>query len=169
MCRFRSQCSSQYCEGCTFYPCDPCDFQGSFAFEPEKIPHELLEIMSHDPNIVQPNGCNECPTHGDQPVWIAPGDICDLVTDGFSAAYFDHCDTQYENDYEPSNHVKACLTEKQRDHLWETGHCHNVNTTLPYVAKEGLLFCVSGSHDPNQLPCLAAAHCSTRQKAWRAL
>merc|ERR1712216_423718 len=41
------------------------------------------------------------------------------------------------------DHVKACLTMQQIDHLWLTGHCHNTTSTLPFVRKQGLLFCSS--------------------------
>ena len=57
-----------------------CNFQGSFAYEPNLIPHELFEIMLHDKNIVQPDGCNRCPTVDSKAVWIAPGDLCALAS-----------------------------------------------------------------------------------------
>ena len=138
-------CGSIYCQGCTFWPCDKCAFQGSFAYKPKLIPPGLLDIMKHDKSIIQPNGCNVCPEPGVQPAWIAPGDMCSLASEGFSTAQFDHCNSQYANDYEPSHHVKACLSMQERNHLWLTGHCHGSNSTLPYVGKEGLLFCVSGA------------------------
>ena len=135
--------------------CDPCAFQGSIAFEPKLIPPALLEAAQDDKTFVQPNGCNECPTPGDQPAWVAPGDYCSLTCAPLSKSRPDYCNDpstsvspptfcdnpEWANDYKPSDHLKSCLSVKQRNHLWETGHCHDVNTTLPYVAKEGLLFC----------------------------
>ena len=78
------------------------------------------------------------------PVWIAPGDICTLKD--MPEAHFDHCKTaEWAEDYKPADHVKACLTIAQIDELWLTGHCHDTNSTLPFVRKEGLLFCADDS------------------------
>ena len=95
---------------------------------------ELLGIMRHDKNIggLQPNGCNVCPSQGEQPAWIAPGDVCSLgPKEGFETAQFQHCRNEsiWKDDYEPSHHVKACLTTAQRNDIWKSGHCHNMTTT----------------------------------------
>ena len=90
------------------------------------------------------NGCNQCPDDR-RAVWIAPGDICTLKD--MPTAAFDHCaEPAWANDYEPSEHVKACITAAQLEELWRTGHCHNTTTTLPFVGKEGLLFCMGDTH-----------------------
>ena len=132
----------------------PCDFiPGSFAYEPGMIAPNLLTVMRNDEDIVKANGCNQCPDDR-RAVWIAPGDICTLKD--MPTAAFDHCaEPAWANDYEPSDHVKACLTAAQLEKLWRTGHCHDTNTTLPYVGKEGLLFCVSSAlemYNPQQPP-----------------
>ena len=131
----------------------PCDSPGSFAYEPGKIAANLLAVMRNDEDIVKANGCNQCPDDK-RAVWIAPGDICTLKD--MPTAAFDHCaEPAWANDYEPSDHVKACVTAAQLEDLWRTGHCHDTNTTLPYVGKEGLLFCVYSrpQHDPQSLSC----------------
>ena len=132
-----------HCDTCSFcapdHPADPCDSPGSFAYEPGKIAPGLLAVMSNDEDIVKANGCNQCPDDK-RAVWIAPGDICTLKD--MPTAAFDHCgEPAWAKDYEPSDHVKACLTAAQFDELWRTGHCHDTKTTLPFFGKEGLLFC----------------------------
>ena len=61
---------------------------------------------------------------------------------------FEHCDLNdehdFENDYDEDHHFKDCLTKQQIDHLWTTGHCHDTDTTQPFVAPDGLLICKAG-------------------------
>lgn len=56
---------------------------------------------------------------------------------------------RYRDDYEPDNHVKACLPEVALDKLWNSdpAHCHGV--FRPFVAKEGLLFCEKAARAPS--------------------
>ena len=116
-----------------------CDAaRGSFAYEPDLIGAEMLAVMLNDEGIMKANGCNQCAMETMRPVWLAPGDLCTLG----DAEGPIHCATPaWANDYEPAHHVKACIPAAQLKKLWVTGHCHNVNTTLPYIGKEGLLFC----------------------------
>ena len=40
-------CSSAYCAGCAFWPCDPCTFNTSFAFDPQSIPNDEYNLLAH--------------------------------------------------------------------------------------------------------------------------
>jgi hypothetical protein len=106
-------------------------------------PAQLKKLVRADEDIIKPNGCNVCPAADQFPVWIAPGDVCKLP--GYGPDVFEHCDPKdehdYENDFDPDHHFKACLAKEQIDHLWSTGHCHDEDTTQPFVASDGLLFC----------------------------
>ena len=108
-------------------------------------PAQLKKLVRADEDIIKPNGCNVCPAADQFPVWIAPGDMCDLP--GYDSNVFEHCDPKdehdHENDFDPDHHFKACLAKEQIDHLWSTGHCHDEDTTQPFVASDGLLFCCS--------------------------
>ena len=73
---------------------------------------------------------------------------------------FDHCDPNWANDYASSHHLKACLSAKWLSQLWLSGHCHNVNNTLPLVGKEGLLFCSSEQY-LNSDACCSSGGCTT--------
>jgi hypothetical protein len=85
------------------------------------------------------------------PIWLAPGDMCDMQTYGRLTYHpkFQHCSiASYATDFNPTDHVKACVTKEDVAYLWESGHCHDtLNTTpLPFFErmKEGLLFCGKG-------------------------
>ena len=112
----------------------------TFAF-PEAVSAEFAQTVLADERHVLPNGCNVCPDAGAVPVWIAPGDVCRTV----DAAEFDHCDPtdehDWENEFAPWYHFKACVTEAQLASLWAKDLCHNATSTLPYVGAQGLLWC----------------------------
>ena len=142
---WEAKCKWKKCGGCSECT-NPCDkFEGSFAYSPHEISAGLLDVMSKDEKIVKANACNVCPKEGTLPVWIAPGDICTLKD--MPEAHFDHCKTtEWADDYNVTDHVKACLTMPQIDDLWLTGHCHNTTSTLPFVGKQGLLYCCGDSY-----------------------
>ena len=123
-----------------------CGPNKHFPLEPENIPPPLLELLAHD--VVQPNGCNACPKKGEVALWVAPGDLCKLQAGGMLENHgpLSHCaiGSEYRDDFEPSHHVKACLPEADLKYLWNTipPHCHN--DTVPFIRKEGLLFCAAG-------------------------
>jgi hypothetical protein len=114
----------------------------TFAF-PAKVSAEFAQtVLVHERHVL-PNGCNVCPAElaGAVPVWIAPGDVCKFS----NAAEFDHCDPtdehDWENEFAPWYHFKACVTEAQLASLWAEDLCHNATTTLPYVGAQGLMWC----------------------------
>jgi len=128
---------------------DPCQFEGSMAYFPHNISRELLDIIRIDRDIMHPNGCNECPVAGWEPVWIAPGDACKLEALGPLVArqpdgdrVLDHCvhnpddneefddDGDWEDDFSPESHFKACLSISQINYLWEAGLCRT-NRIVP--------------------------------------
>ena len=41
---------------------------------------------------------------------------------------------------------------EQLDHLWSTGHCHSNVTGLPFLAEDGMLFCMREA-EYGVLPC----------------
>ena len=156
---------------------DPCQFEGSMAYFPHNISRELLDIIRIDRDIMHPNGCNECPVAGWEPVWIAPGDACKLEALGPLVArqpdgdrVLDHCvhnpddneefddDGDWEDDFSPESHFKACLSISQINYLWEAGLCHDSNRTnatgMPFIGKQGLLYCgKTGADECKSYPC----------------
>ena len=116
-----------------------------FAF-PKAVPADFAQVVQADDDIVLPNGCNACQNPQAIPVWIAPGDLCKLP--GFGPDLFELCDPDdehdWENEFAPWYHFKACVTQTQLASLWANDLCHNATTTLPYVGAQGLFWCGDG-------------------------
>jgi len=133
---------------------------GRFAYDLMQLPKELEAMLAKD--VVAPNSCNICVTPGENPVWLAPGDLCALQRGGrlTNHAVFKHCtDGQWKDDLLPAHHVKACLAVDDMSFLWEQGYCHDAKTGLPSFSmmKEGLLFCwnpLDLINLPSQLLCI---------------
>jgi len=126
-----------------------CGGVENFAHDPSAIPPELERMLRHD--VVVPNGCNECAL-GAIPVWLAPGDMCTMQDDEHRLKEYprlQHCTTKYARDYNPTHHVKSCLTINDLSFLYGTDppHCHSNATDLQqyffYQMEEGLLFCAA--------------------------
>ena len=124
-----------------------CGPNRHFPLDPTKIPQPLLAMLAND--VVQPNGCNACPNEGEHAVWGSPGDLCDLQNAGMIKNHgsLGHCavGSKYRDDFDPTHHVMVCLPEVDLDFLWSTDPPHCIDDGKPIVAKEGLLFCKSGS------------------------
>jgi hypothetical protein len=116
------------------------------------MPSDLREMLRRD--VIQPDAHNSC-RNGFMPIWIAPGDMCDMQ-DMARMEYhpvFQHCNSKYKyNDFAASHHVKACVTFDDVEYLWNSGHCRT-NESIPFFRKmhQGLLFC--GSNDPCKWKC----------------
>ena len=137
-----------------------CGSVQNFAYS-ESIQPELKQTLFQD--VIRPNGCNRCSDKNHVPIWLAPGDMCDMQTHGRLTYHhkFQHCSTptpSYATDFNPTDHVKACVTKEDVTYLWESGHCHDtLNTTsLPFFdsMKEGLLFCATHAWDACKLETL---------------
>ena len=123
-----------------------CGSVHNFAYS-ESIQPELKQTLFQD--VIKPNGCNQCSDHMHVPIWLAPGDMCDMQQTYGLLTYhptFQHCHiANYATDFNPTDHVKACVTKEDVTYLWESGHCHYTSntTSLPFFErmKEGLLFC----------------------------
>merc|ERR1719424_39603 len=103
-------------KGCSFWPCDKCNFERSVALLPDEVPkkwYDALVSNSFYRSTLMPNACNICPKAGYEPIWAAPGDVCLLFEDPPRAPL--GCDNstlvarEYDasNDFSPSHHVKA--------------------------------------------------------------
>ena len=120
-----------------------CGSVQNFAYS-ESIHPELKQTLLQD--VIKPNGCNQCSDKNHVPIWLAPGDMCDMQQTYGRLTYhpkFQHCHiANYATDFNPTDHVKACVTKEDVRYLWESGHCRS-NTSLPFFdsMKEGLLFC----------------------------
>ena len=84
-----------------------------------------------------------CPVSGQQPVFIAPFDLCQ----GDSSNPFGSSDSQFCHLYgtlqHPTDHVLTCMTEMHIDYMWTNQRsCHNPNTTLPFLHR-GYLMCAT--------------------------
>ena len=124
----------------------PCGAPRNF-WDRNAIPSDIAQMMERD--VIQPDGCNRCADPDKRPIWLAPGDLCTLKNDRqLLEDYPDlNCDV-YGGKYDKYWHVKACVTSREVDELWETGHCHVDGTgpdtgIAPYFPEmhEGLLFC----------------------------
>ena len=123
-----------------------CGSVQNFAYS-ESIHPELKQTLFQD--VIMPNGCNQCSDQNHVPIWLAPGDMCDMQQTYGRLTYhpkFQHCsNASYATDFNLTDHVKACVTKEAVTYLWESGHCHDTfnTTSLPFFdsMKEGLLFC----------------------------
>lgn len=121
----------------------------------DDIPPKLLDMLKQD--VVKPGVNNVCEHDMTMALWIAPGDLCSLKNMGRLANHpnFQHCTSEYVDDYLPNHHVKACLSYEDVSYLWDTGHCWQPNsaeyavvsgvnvTVRPQYRRmhEGLMFC----------------------------
>ena len=86
--------------------------------------------------IVLPSGfACECPPPM-RPVWIAPGDICNMRGDAS-----DFCTERIRTDYKLPDHILTCLSSSDLQSLWASGHCHDDKG--PFLADDGRLVCAS--------------------------
>ena len=102
-------------------------------------------MLAKDLLAYAPGTNNRC-KDGMTAIWIAPGDLCAMQAPGGLRDYpkFAHCsDSRYTNDFELDHHVKACLPYDDIKTLWQSGHCHDTTTSLPFLneMQEGLLLC----------------------------
>ena len=84
--------------------------------------------------IVLPSGSAcECPPPM-RPVWIAPGDICEM-----HGGANDFCTERMRADYKLPDHILTCLSSSDVQSLWASGHCHDDKG--PFLADDGRLVC----------------------------
>jgi len=137
----------------------------------DAIPADLKRLLRED--VIAPNGCNACSSTDLVPVWLAPGDLCSMKTLGrlVEHPHFQHCDDpRYVADYDPTHHVKACISPADITYLWNTEPPHCWDGRVPILSKmnEGLLFCeqvtsLTPPSPPSSPPPLSTLICQTHK------
>ena len=91
--------------------------------------------LTHPSYDTTRNVCT-CPTPLLQ-VWIAPGDLVSMYGPELPASFR----SEYADAYGLDEHVKVCITREQLMGLWNANHCHDVNTSEPFLGYDGDLLC----------------------------
>jgi hypothetical protein len=133
------------------------------------ITEEMMQTKAREVGwpVEHPSASCSC-SAGRFPVWIAPGDLCEL----FNVIEWEHCSLAN------ADHVKVCLSQEQVDQLWNVGMCHDRvavfnnsmdggngdgrssgGSTRVHLGYDGYLFC-------NEQPTKIGAEC-TSHEFWR--